>query len=38
MKKEIYTPMEKILVNWTKALTKEASAQSDENKEGANNG
>jgi hypothetical protein len=34
MKKEIYTPMESILVNWVKALTP----KDNEKKEGENNG
>lgn len=37
-KKEIYTPMESILINWTKALTSKASAETSKNEEGANNG
>lgn len=33
MKKEIYTPMERILVNWVKALTPK---DNDEKEAGAN--
>jgi hypothetical protein len=37
MSKKIYTPMESILVNWVKALTPKATAETSK-KEGERNG